>query len=60
MDAFGQHDIAASYTYSDRLNFYGGIKNVTAEDPFITDFGFPGSPRGRFFYVGVNYSMEGL
>ena len=54
-DTFWQHDIAATYSYGDNLRFYGGIKNITEETPFITDFGFPASPRGRFFYVGFNY-----
>ncbi|MEM8685270.1 MAG: TonB-dependent receptor [Pseudomonadota bacterium] len=59
-DAFWQHDLAASFDYSDKLKFYGGIRNLTDEDPFSTDFGFPASPRGRFFYVGVNYTMDGF
>lgn len=56
-DAFWQHDISASYDYNDQLSFFGGVKNVTDEQPFITDFGYPASPRGRFFFLGVNYVM---
>lgn len=54
-DTFWQHDLAASYNFSEQINFYGGIKNITEEEPFITNFGYPASPRGRFFYVGLNY-----
>ena len=56
-DTFWQHDLSASYDYNDQLNFFGGIRNVTDEEPFITDFGFPASPRGRFFFVGLRYEM---
>ncbi|MEO0366434.1 MAG: TonB-dependent receptor [Pseudomonadota bacterium] len=56
-DAYWQHDLSAAYQYNDSLGFFGGIKNVTDEDPFITDVGYPASPRGRFFFFGVNYAM---
>lgn len=56
-DAFWQHDISASFQFSDELFFYGGIKNVTDEEPFITDFAYPASPRGQFVYLGVNYVL---
>ncbi len=57
MDSFWQHDISASFQYSDELFIYGGVKNASGEDPFITDFAYPASPRGRFFYVGLNYIL---
>ena len=57
MDAFWQHDISASFQFSDELFIYGGIKNASGEDPFITDFAYPASPRGRFFYLGLNYIL---
>ncbi len=56
-DEFWSHDINASYTVNDEIQIYGGIKNVSDEQPFMTDYSFPVSPRGRFFYLGVNYSM---
>lgn len=56
-DEFWQHDISANYTFSDEFMVYGGIKNLTDEEPFITEFAYPASPRGRYFFVGLNYRM---
>ena len=56
-DEFWQHDLTASYAYSDNILIYGGIKNLTEEKPFITNFAFPASPRGRFFYLGVDFQL---
>ncbi|BDX08397.1 TonB-dependent receptor domain-containing protein [Planctobacterium marinum] len=52
------HDISGTFQINDEFMVYGGIKNITEEDPFITDFAFPASPRGRFFYFGVNFRMD--
>jgi iron complex outermembrane receptor protein len=57
MDSFWRHDINARYLFNDSVMVYGGIKNLTEEQPFITDFAFPSSPRGRFFFVGVDWQM---
>ncbi|MEL7297901.1 MAG: TonB-dependent receptor, partial [Pseudomonadota bacterium] len=57
-DAFWQHDLSVSFDYSDQLRIYGGIRNFTDEEPFITDFAYPASPRGRFMFIGANYLVE--
>ncbi len=57
MDAFWQHDLNFRYQWDDNLTLYGGVRNVTDKDPFATDFAFPASPRGRFFFFGVDYQM---
>lgn len=57
-DEFWQHDLSVAFQYSDKLNLYGGIKNFTDEVPFITDFAYPASPRGRFFFVGATYVIQ--
>jgi iron complex outermembrane receptor protein len=54
---FWQHDISASYLVTDQLMVFGGIKNLSEERPFITNYGYPASPRGRFFFLGVDYQM---
>lgn len=51
------HDLSASYNFNDNMQLYGGIKNLTEEEPFITDFSFPVSPRGRYFFIGFNYKI---
>lgn len=57
MDELWIHDLNARYVFADSLTFYGGVKNITEEDPFGTDRAYPASPRGRFFFFGVNYQM---
>ena len=57
MDPFWQHDLSARYQWNDNLVLYGGVRNLTDEDPFATDFAFPASPRGRFFFFGVDYQL---
>ncbi|MBT6208402.1 MAG: TonB-dependent receptor [Woeseia sp.] len=57
-EATWQHDINASYNLNDKAMIYGGIKNVTEESPFRTENAFPFSPRGRFFFIGVDYLVN--
>ena len=57
-DSFTVHDLSFGYEWSDSLQFYGGINNVTEEKPFITEQAYPVDPRGRFFFVGANYRLE--
>jgi len=57
-DAFWQHDLSASYILNDDVMIYGGVKNLTDEQPYITENAFPSSPRGTFFFVGVDYTMQ--
>lgn len=56
-DEFWIHDLSASYAIDEELEIYGGIKNFTDEKPFITDYSFPASPRGRFIFLGVNIKL---
>ena len=57
-EAIWQHDINASYNLNDKVMIYGGIKNVSEEIPFMTENAFPSSPRGRFFFMGVDYLIN--
>lgn len=57
-DEFWSHDLAASWDIQDNLRLYGGLNNVTDEIPFLTESAYPVGPRGRYFFVGVNYSMN--
>jgi outer membrane receptor protein involved in Fe transport len=57
-EAFWQHDLSASYLISDMVMVYGGVKNLTDEQPFITENAFPASPRGTFFFVGVDWTVN--
>ncbi len=57
-DAFWQHNINASYLINDEVMVYGGVKNLTDEQPFITENAFPASPRGTFFFIGVDWTVN--
>lgn len=51
------HDFTASYFFTDRFEFYGGINNAFEEEPFIGALSRPTGPRGRFFFAGVNVTL---
>jgi len=57
-EAFWQHDMNVSYILSDNMMVYGGVKNLTDEVPFITENAFPASPRGTFYFVGIDYTVQ--
>jgi outer membrane receptor protein involved in Fe transport len=57
-EANWKHDLSVSYVLNDDTMVYGGVKNLTDEQPFLTENAFPYSPRGTFFFVGVDYSMR--
>jgi outer membrane receptor protein involved in Fe transport len=48
------HDLSARYDFNDNFLFFGGVQNLTDEDPFITEIAWPAGPRGRVVFVGVN------
>jgi outer membrane receptor protein involved in Fe transport len=52
-DAITIHDINASYIFADRYRVYGGVNNLTDEQPFFTEFAYPVNPIGRFYFVGL-------
>ncbi len=52
------HDISFRFDVSDRYRIYGGVNNIGDETPFLTEFAFPVSPVGRFFFLGVNYMTQ--
>ena len=57
-DAVWQHNISANFLINDSVLVYGGVKNITDETPFITENAFPASPRGRFFFVGLDWTVN--
>ncbi|HSG89463.1 MAG TPA: TonB-dependent receptor [Pseudomonadales bacterium] len=56
-DAFFVHDLNGSWQFNEQILFYGGVQNLTNEEPFRTEFGYPVSSRGRYFFAGVNWTM---
>lgn len=57
MDPVWVHDLNVSYRYSDDTTIYGGINNLTDEEPFLTNFAFPVSPRGRYMFLGFDIKL---
>ena len=57
MDETWIHDLNATYLLNEQLTIYGGINNISQENPFLTDHAFPASPRGRMFFLGATYRM---
>ncbi len=51
------HDVVASYDVSDTVTVFGGINNITDEEPFITEFAWPVNPRGRYVFVGATVTL---
>ncbi|MEM9840806.1 MAG: TonB-dependent receptor [Pseudomonadota bacterium] len=50
-------DVNANYEVNDRLTVYGGVNNLTDEEPFATQTAWPVGPRGRFFFLGLTYTQ---
>ena len=56
-DEFWQHDVSVSYVLDENMTFYGGVKNITDEKPFFTEFAYPASPRGRYMFLGMTVKI---
>ncbi len=50
-------DANARYEFNDQFSLYGGVNNLSDEQPFSTQTAWPVGPRGRFFFIGANYKM---
>ena len=50
-------DVNASYEFNDKFSMYGGVNNLSDEQPFSTQTAWPVGPRGRFLFIGANYKM---
>jgi iron complex outermembrane recepter protein len=57
MDSLWIHDLNARYVLNDSITVYGGVNNITEENPFGTNRAYPASPRGRYYFFGVNYQI---
>jgi outer membrane receptor protein involved in Fe transport len=57
-DDFWSHNLSASWDINDGLRLFGGVNNVSDEIPFITEIAYPVGPRGRYFFLGVDYIVN--
>ncbi|HWM29752.1 MAG TPA: TonB-dependent receptor [Woeseiaceae bacterium] len=51
------HDLSGSFAINDSYTIYGGIQNISDEDPFITQPSFPTGTRGRYLFFGVTATL---
>ncbi len=52
-----EQDITASYDFTDKLQIFAGVNNLTDTEPFLGTLVRPVGPRGRFFFLGVSGSF---
>lgn len=52
---FFSHDVSFAYDVDTEFQFYGGINNVTDEEPNRFEGAWPVNPIGRYLFVGVTY-----
>jgi iron complex outermembrane recepter protein len=57
-DAFWSHDLSASYEVSDTFTVRGGVNNVTDEEPFLAEAGYPVSAIGRNFFISFSKKID--
>ncbi|MCR9258863.1 MAG: TonB-dependent receptor [Pseudomonadaceae bacterium] len=50
------HDFRGSYS-QENYTVFGGVNNVTDEEPFVSERAYPVSPIGRYFYMGVTVAL---
>ena len=47
------HNLAFNYDATDNITFYGGINNLTDEEPYLSSSAYPVSGMGRSFFIGA-------
>lgn len=52
-----EQDLSFSYDVLDNVQFFGGVNNLTDQEPFLGSLARPSGPRGRFFFLGVSGSF---
>jgi len=56
-DEYYVHDLSGSYEWGESFTFYGGVNNLTNEEPFLASSAYPVSGLGRYYFLGVKYRM---
>lgn len=54
------HDIQGNYTLNNGLELYGGINNLTKQEPDPSYLNIPVGPRGRVVYLGLSADFQSL
>lgn len=56
-DARSTHDLQVRYQLRHDVSVYGGVNNLTDQQPSRGTRDYPVGPLGRYFYMGVNLSL---
>ncbi len=56
-DEFYMHNLTGNYEFNSDMTLYGGVTNLTDEDPYLTERGYPVSVVGRAYFLGLNYAF---
>lgn len=59
-DEVAVHDIQGSYSFSNGFEVYGGVNNLTKQEPDPSYLNLPVGPRGRVAYLGVSAEFQSL
>ena len=51
------HSVSGNFEISDMFTVYGGIQNLTDEEPFQTQPSFPTGLRGTYFFAGLTATL---
>ncbi len=56
-DEYFVHDLSANFQVNDQINVYGGVNNLTNEEPYLASSAYPVSGMGRFYFLGVKVRL---
>lgn len=51
------HTLTGGYEFGENLYVYGGVNNLTDEEPYRTERSYPATAMGRYFFAGVNWRL---
>lgn len=51
------HDLSANFQVNDQINVFGGVSNLTDEEPYLASSAYPVSGMGRYFFLGVKVRL---
>jgi outer membrane receptor protein involved in Fe transport len=57
-NARSTHDVQVRYDFGDRLVVYGGVNNLTDQEPDLDQPYYPVGAEGRTFYAGLNARLN--
>jgi len=56
-DPYYIHSISGTYDWTEQLQVYGGVNNLTDEEPYLASRAYPVSGLGRFYFLGARVNL---